>query len=664
MSLFEVTAPAPMSKFEGEWKIHERNREALELHRAHGDVRKILDKSQLKRYRKLLSEIEQTLDRLGVVALIQQEQTLDAEWDELRAQQYQIKRGLESEKDRAAIRKARAKLAIVKENALSIRDDRREAKRKLHKYRKWIIRAERLRQRINEHDAGVKDEEINRRKRAQMGKEANTVAEIVVRTLNGMDFCFRTTHKGRERVISVDFERLVVTPDTIQLKLKSGQRGLFGGYRHFVPQGVKLSSVLSDEMVLAQISASIEMPVICPQAATGRWHEGFWLYIQRNGLRDGLPDNVSYSEYMKRYPAEKRHLFPFPTGVREGMWATWQYLAGTPHFLITGQTGSGKTNGLLSFISTLIVNHSPAELQLLLVDLKEGADLYGFREIPHVIGDVITDIDTVAHVVVQLEEMRRSRMDEFRRAGVRNIGSFNATHPQYAMPRVLIIFDEFAALQANAYKSQNAIISNTCSQIAMKARAAGIQLGIGVQTPRKEHISPDIRDNITFKLNGRAGTLGASLAATGSSAANKLDKRAGRFWCEDGLDAYAVQMPHITDAEVQEAIQIAKQYEPVETLDVMPREGDEAPSLPVVVKRPFGTEDFIRIVINEMGGAINYTEVYNRVKSTHEVSQSQMRKIADKVKSLESLEFEGRCYEVQTAIGRGARRLVDTGIIA
>lgn len=662
--LFEVTAPEPMSKFEGAWKQHEQNKEAVEIHRQHGDVRKILSTGQLKKYKKLLAELERDLESHGVNDLLQQETALDDEWNDLRAQKYRLEKKIETTEYHDEINALKAQLRIVFRNAHSIKADRDAIKDKLTQYRKWIIRARRIRARIDEHEAGVKDEEINKRKRQMMDREANTIAEVVVRTLNGMDFCFRTTHKGKERVISVDFARLVVTPDTVQLKLKAGQRGLFGGYKHFIPRGVKLSSVLSDEMVLAQISASIEMPVTCPQSETGRWSEGFWLYIQRNGLRDGLPEHVQFSEYIKRYPNENRHLLPFPTGLKEGMWASWQYLTKTPHVIVTGQTGSGKTNTMLSMICTWITNHSPAEIQFVMVDLKEGADLYGFNGIPHLIGDVITDIDTVAHVIVRLEDIRKKRMEEFRRSGVRNISAFNAIHPEYAMPHIAIVFDEFGALQSGAYKSQAKIIFNVCSQMAMKARAAGMHLIIGAQTPRKEHIPPDVRDNIVFRMTGRQVTLGGSLAATGSAAANKLDRVAGRFWCEDGLDTYPVQMPEILDSQVQDAIERAKVYERVQTVDIMPKaDGESVVMTAATVKRPFTHEEFVSIVIDNLGGSINYTDVYNIAKESYDVSQSKARKIADMVKQMESIEYDGKCYEVQTAVGRGARKLVEVGII-
>src|SRR5690606_22429138 len=110
----------------------------------------------------------------------------------------------------------------------------------------------------------------------------------------------------------------------------------------------------------------------------------------------------------------------------------------------------------------------------------------------------------------------------------------NYYHPQYRMPHLILVFDEYGAVSSGANKEWAGTINNVASQLAMKARAAGIHLLIGAQTPRKEHIPRDIFDNITFRLGGRQAGLGGSLAATGSRAALDLPKIAGRFWCEDG----------------------------------------------------------------------------------------------------------------------------------
>ena len=660
-SLWEIEAPEPLHKFEGTPVEHPLNLQAAEMHNQRGDIRRILSKDQLRKVNKKLKELNKILNAAGVWELVDQYDLLKADLQEAQAQRYEaLKLSEAGEKE-----KARAMMATARENAASIKEDRKALERRLAPYRDHVMLARRLQSRLDEHHAGLKDEAINKENRARMEKEVNSVAEIVIRVMNGLDFCFRTSHKGKERVVSVGFSRVIVTPDTLQLKLKTFRSGLFGGKVNYIPRGVDLPKAMTTSTVLQQVAASIEMPISCPQVETGRWHEGIWLYVQRNGIKDGLRDKVAYADYIQRYPNDNLKRLPVPTGLKEGMWLSWTNLADQPHLLVTGQNGSGKTNAMLAWLCTLMKNHSPQEVQFIMIDLKEGIDLSGFSGIPHLIGDVIEEVHQAAPVMVAVEKLRAQRMQELKASGARNINDYNARHPKYAMPHIIIVFDEYGALASRAYKEYAETIYSISAQLAMKARAAGIHLIVGAQTPRKEHIPPDVRDNITFRLSGRQATLGGSLAATGTKAASNLDKIPGRFWCEDGRDGYLVQMPYITDDEITDAIRHAMTWPRAELVDLGidtdTHATEQAIELgAIVVKKEFSVREFLTICLDQLGGAINYTEVYNIAKEEYDVTFRQLQDMADQVKSLDTLEHEGAHYQVMNK-GRG-KILVETSI--
>jgi hypothetical protein len=658
----EVEAPAPFSKFEGRWEQHEENRKAVELHQANGDIRNILPAKKAKLYSKKLTELKKLLADAGVPELLATYEELREEWQDLLAQNYRAERLIETGVEGQRLQEAQSDMAIIKANRAAIRDDYKEAIARLKPFRKWILLERKLNARLDEHEAGLKDEEINRENRELLAKEANTVAEAIIRTMNGLDFCFRTSYKGKERVVSIDFERVVVTPDTLQIKIKTGTRSLFGGWVQHIPRGVSLPKVMKDSSVLEQVSASIEMPVTCPQVESGRWHEGVWILVQRNGLRDGLPKRVLYRDFVKRYPDDMRHKLPIPAGIRPGLWANYVYLTEHPHLIVTGQSGSGKTNMLMSVVCTLITKHSPDEIQFIFVDLKEGVDLHKFATIPHAAAPVVESVEDAAIVMQKLEELRAWRMNELKKAGVRNITQFNQYNTEFQMPHIVIVFDEFGALASAAYKEHSKIVHSYAAQIAMKARAAGIHLFIGVQTPRKEHLPPDIRDNITYKLVGRQGSLGGSLSAVMSKEAADLPKVAGRFICLDGQDSYQIQAAFISDhdgGEIDEAIRQAREYPEPRVFGVDLGMASDDRQLDVIqaaaVQKAFGPDEFIEIVVNELGGTLNYREVFESVKDRdYSLTLRQSKKIADQIKQAQMIEYDGDCYEL-VPYGRGFR---------
>ena len=66
-------------------------------------------------------------------------------------------------------------------------------------------------------------------------------------------------------------------------------------------------------------------------------------------------------------------------------------LASMPHLLIAGTTGSGKSVCLNSIILSILFMRHPTDVQLLLVDPKM-VEFSLFREIPHLINPVVTDM--------------------------------------------------------------------------------------------------------------------------------------------------------------------------------------------------------------------------------------------------------------------------------
>ena len=150
------------------------------------------------------------------------------------------------------------------------------------------------------------------------------------------------------------------------------------------------------------------------------------------------------------------------------------------HALITGEKGMGKSTLIATIIFGLCQRYAPEELQLYLMDLKNGLDMKAFTNIdkedflPHIRAVVLNnDIDACHHVLVHLEQEFVRRASAF--GNSKSISEYRKANPQATMPRILVVIDEFQQLfiQGSSHHSEDADI---LYKIATQGRAYGIHL--------------------------------------------------------------------------------------------------------------------------------------------------------------------------------------------
>ena len=105
-----------------------------------------------------------------------------------------------------------------------------------------------------------------------------------------------------------------------------------------------------------------------------------------------------------------------------------------PHLLIAGATGSGKSVCINAVLGGFLLQATPAELKLILIDPKR-VELSNFADLPHLLVPVVVEPEAaVASLRWAVKEMEE-RYKLFASHGARNIAAFNERAPGWGCRR-------------------------------------------------------------------------------------------------------------------------------------------------------------------------------------------------------------------------------------
>jgi len=178
--------------------------------------------------------------------------------------------------------------------------------------------------------------------------------------------------------------------------------------------------------------------------------------------------------------------------------SVWTDLAKMPHVLVAGTTGSGKSGCVNAILSSILMQASPNEVRLVLVDPKQ-VELNHYENIPHLLTPVVTSPRLAANVLANLIGEMESRYAIMGEARCRNLGELNRARVklgQAPLPHILCVIDELADLMMVA----PAEVEDSIIRLAQKSRATGIHLVLATQRPSTDIITGTIKVNIPARI--------------------------------------------------------------------------------------------------------------------------------------------------------------------
>ncbi len=239
-------------------------------------------------------------------------------------------------------------------------------------------------------------------------------------------------------------------------------------------------------------------------------------------------------------------------------------LGSMPHLLIAGTTGSGKSVCIAAITTCLVMNNTPDDLRLVMIDPKM-VELVRFNGLPHLLGKVETDIQRILGVLrwVVAEMDRRYKLLEETHA--RNIDSYNRKVRRHklvpALPRIVVLLDELADLMMTAPDQTEPMLI----RLAQLARATGIHLVVATQRPSTDVVTGLIKANFPARISFAVASSVDSRVILDTGGAESLLGHGDMLFMPPEVAApVRVQGVMVTDSEVEKVITYWQTIHPLE----------------------------------------------------------------------------------------------------
>lgn len=171
------------------------------------------------------------------------------------------------------------------------------------------------------------------------------------------------------------------------------------------------------------------------------------------------------------------------------------------HTLICDHSGSGKSNFLHVLIQNLAFYYAPNEVQLFLLDYKEGVEFNAYAKegiLEHArLVSVASSVGYGMSFLNWLCKEMQKRAELFKQFNVKDLSDYRK-HEK--MPRLIVVIDEFQVLFSDSSTKEKERVERYLTTILKKGRSYGVHLVLATQTMRGGEIDSSIKAQIANRI--------------------------------------------------------------------------------------------------------------------------------------------------------------------
>ncbi|MDB9514108.1 FtsK/SpoIIIE domain-containing protein [Kamptonema animale CS-326] len=170
------------------------------------------------------------------------------------------------------------------------------------------------------------------------------------------------------------------------------------------------------------------------------------------------------------------------------------------HWLVAGESGSGKSKALQSAALSLILRHPPAEVQLVIIDLKEETFPHRiWGNVPWLWNEPSYEPESALLAIAALNDEMERRKAVFRENGVSNFVEYCQLSGVDHLPRLVLFSDETSDLSSkkSAYKER---FNELAEPAAQKWRSFGINWILALQRCTEDMLSRAVVSNLQARV--------------------------------------------------------------------------------------------------------------------------------------------------------------------
>lgn len=213
------------------------------------------------------------------------------------------------------------------------------------------------------------------------------------------------------------------------------------------------------------------------------------------------------------------------------------------HTLICWRSGSGKSNFLHVLIQNLAFYYDPDEVQLFLLDYKDGVEFNAYTE-PNILEharlvSVASSVGYGMSFLSWLCKEMQERANLFKQFNVKDLSDYRK-HGE--IPRLIVVIDEFQVLFSDNSSKGKESVGQSLNTLLKKGRSYGVHLILATQTMRGTDINRSIMAQIANRIALPMDAEDSNSILNNDDAACELVRPEGIFNNNGGHKKYHTKM--------------------------------------------------------------------------------------------------------------------------